>query len=102
MRVLVRSIRGRRKAPNFAKIAEEAKRTMRTSVCKRVTGYAEKIVANWEHKPKFQCRTTLRPEGFVLYVFPTGENKKYWIWTSRGTKPHTIEPVNAIPSLYSS
>jgi hypothetical protein len=30
--VLVRSIRGRRKAPNFAKIAEEAKKAMRGPV----------------------------------------------------------------------
>jgi hypothetical protein len=43
----------------------------------------------------------LRPEGFVLYVYPTGENKKYWIWTSRGTKPHPITPVNAAVLAFS-
>jgi len=102
VRILVRSIRGRKKAPNWKAIAEEAKRAMRTTVCERVMGYAERIVANWEHKPGFQCRTSLRPEGFVLYVFPTGPNKKYWIWTSRGTPPHSIDPVNAAVLAFSA
>lgn len=49
----------------------------------------------WKHKVQFKARFQIRGNDAILYVFPAGKNKKYWIWTSRGTKPHPIDAKNA-------
>jgi hypothetical protein len=49
----------------------------------------------WKHKVQFKARFQVRGNDAVLYAFPTGKNKKYWTWTSRGTKPHSIDAKNA-------
>jgi len=49
----------------------------------------------WKHKVDFRAKFQIRGGDGVLYAYPTGENKKYWIWTSRGTKPHPIDAKNA-------
>jgi hypothetical protein len=104
MRVLMRQVRGRKKHPNWTGIAKEAERTAREQVCKRIMGYAEKIVANWDHRPEFRCFVGISRGGLIIWVFPFGQNKRFWIWTSRGTSPHPIEPKNApvlvFPSVY--
>jgi hypothetical protein len=92
VRVLLKQVRGRKKSPRWTEIAKETERSMESTVKPRILGYAEKIVANWEHKPQFKARKSVGRGGIVLYVYPTGPNAVYWIWTSRGTKKHKIRP----------
>ena len=85
-------------------IAKEVEKAIDQEVKPRILGYAEKIVANWEHKPEFKARKLVSRSGIILYVYPTGPNKQYWIWTSRGTRSHKIRPKTAkmlvFPSVY--
>lgn len=55
----------------------------------------EKIVADWEHKPEFRTRLTMKGDQIALYVFPAGEYKAIWTYVDRGTKPHKIRARNA-------
>jgi len=104
MRILIRRFRGRKKAPNWSGIAKEVERALDTKVKPRLLEYPKKITANWEHKPDFQARKRITRDAIAVDVWPTGPNKDYWIWTSRGTKPHPIKPkrakVLAFPSIY--
>ena len=104
MRILIRRFRGRRKHPNWTGIVKEAERTLDRVVKPRLLDYAERVVANWEHKPRFKARKVVTRKAIAVDVWPTGPNKKYWVWTSRGTKPHVIKPkrakVLAFPSVY--
>ncbi len=56
------------------------------------------VVANWEHKPKFQGRKTIKPDVIIVNVFPTGPNAKIWQFVDKGTKPHKIKAKN-VPLL---
>jgi len=56
------------------------------------------VVANWRNKPKFNTRKTIKPDKIFMTVFPTGENKKIWIFVDKGTKPHVIKAKN-VPTL---
>jgi hypothetical protein len=94
VRVLLRQVRGRKKSPRWTEIAKEVERSMESTVKPRILEYAEKIVANWEHMPQFKARKSVGKE-ILLYVYPTGPNAVYWIWTSRGTKAHKITPKKA-------
>ena len=104
MQILFRQIRARAKHPNWSGIAKELEKTLDAEVKPRLLEYGERVVANWEHKPQFKARKRITRGGISVYVYPAGENKKYWIWTSRGTRPHPIEPkkasVLAFPSVY--
>ena len=90
MRILVRQVRGRRRAPNWSGIAREVARTIDQRVKPKLIKDFEKVVANWDNKPQFKAKKSIGKD-IVVYVFPTGPNAKYWIWTSRGTKPHKIK-----------
>lgn len=104
MRILLRRVRGRRKHPNWSGIAKEVEKTLDAKVKPRLLDYPRRIVASWEHKPEFRAMKRVTRGDIRVYIYPTGPNKKYWIWTSRGTKPHVIEPKNApvlaFPSIY--
>jgi hypothetical protein len=94
-KVLFRAIRTRSGYPNFGNMTKEVERTIDAVVKPRLLTYFTRITDLWEHKVDFQARKTVRPEGITLYVYPTGPNKKLWLWTSRGTKPHIIKPKAA-------
>lgn len=53
------------------------------------------VVANWEHKPKFQTRKDIKTDKISMTVFPVGPNTKIYIFVDQGTKPHIIEPKKA-------
>lgn len=101
---MIRRFRGRKRHPNWSGIAKEAKKTLDVVVKPRLLSYPRRIVASWEHKPDFKAMKKVTRQDIRVYVYPTGPNKKYWIWTSRGTKPHPIEPkkapILAFPSVY--
>jgi hypothetical protein len=104
MKILVRQVRGRRKHPNWSGIVKETERTLDAVAKPRLLEYPKKIVANWEHKPEFRAMKRITRNSIRVYVYPMGPNKKYWVWTSRGTRPHPIEPkrapILAFPSIY--
>lgn len=109
MQVVLRRVRGRAKHPNWSGIATETMAALQKEVKPLLLGYAEKVVENWEHKPHFAAELKVTRQAVSVYVFPKGPNRDYWIWTSRGTKPHKIKPkgkarggsdVLAFPSLY--
>jgi hypothetical protein len=81
---------------------DEIRSTIDKKVKKRAIEYCEKVVSNWEHKPKFIGSTYIDSDKISLYVEPVGENAKYWIWTSRGTKPHQISAGTVIKKKRSS
>ena len=51
---------------------------------------SEKRVANWNHKPEIKARKFIKADSLSINVYPAGPNKKYWLWTSKGTKRHDI------------
>lgn len=91
-KILFRAIRTRSGYPNFANMVREAERTIDNTVKPELLSYFTRITDLWEHKVGFQARKRITPQGITLYVYPTGPNKKLWIWTTAGTKPHTIVP----------
>lgn len=72
-------------------IREIAKMT-RSKVIPEITDELDKWQADWTHKTDFGVRVSGRGDEIITYIFPKGENKKYWTWTSRGTDPHEIPP----------
>jgi hypothetical protein len=105
MQILLRRIKGRKKAPNWTGIVKEVERTLDRYVKPRLLGYPKKIVANWEHKPDFKAMKRITRDAIKVYIYPTGEHKDIWQYVSRGTKPHIIRPkkkggVLAFPLVY--
>jgi len=50
----------------------------------------------WEHnRINFRARFQMRGQDAILYAYPSGPDKDYWTWTSRGTRPHGIDAKNA-------
>ena len=50
----------------------------------------------WEHdRINFRARFQMRGQDAILYAYPSGPDKEYWTWTSRGTRPHGIDAKNA-------
>jgi len=91
-KVLFRAIRTRSGYPNFANIQREIEKTIENVIKPELLAQFNRIVANWTHKVTFQARKRITNQGITLYVYPTGPNKKLWIWTSLGTKKHDIVP----------
>ncbi len=104
MRILLRRVKGRKKHPNWSGIVKEVERTLDAKVKPQLLEYPKKVVANWKHKPDFKAMKRVTKDAISVYVYPTGPNKDYWIWTSRGTRPHIIRPkkakILAFPSVY--
>ena len=104
MQVLWREVRGRKAHPNWTGIVKEVERTLDSVVKPRLMEYPKKIVADWEHKPKFKARKYVTKDAIRVHVYPAGPNRKIWQWVSRGTRPHEIKPKNApmlaFPSNY--
>lgn len=74
----------------WPKMKKEIKRTMDREVVPRHRSYAERIVANWDHKVKFKVTRRVTKKKISVFIYPSGANTKYWVWTSRGTKKHPI------------
>lgn len=64
----------------------------------RLKSYFTRIVAPWDdaHRPDFAVEVKgEETTGYTITCQPTGANAQYWLWTSRGTRPHKIVPKNA-------
>ena len=69
----------------------------------RLKSYFTRIVAPWsaEHRPDFETNVEgEETKGYMLTCKPVGDNAKYWLWTSRGTRPHKIVAKNAPRLLF--
>lgn len=94
MRVLIRRIRGRKKAPNWSGIVDEVARTMERETKPMLLDYHKRIVDEWSgEKPVFKARKVITKDYIAIDVYPTGgKGKDKWIWLTQGTKPHVIVP----------
>lgn len=77
---------------------KQIEETMEKQVKQALIKSHEKIVADWEHKPKFQSRKYIRPDRIAENIFPTGPNAKIWRFVDEGTRPHVIKAKN-VPRL---
>ena len=73
-------------------VRKEIEEAMDRQVKPAIVKAHEKIVVDWEHKVEFAARKILG-NVIAVYVFPTGENKKIWLYVDQGTEPHVIRPV---------
>ena len=95
MKILIRQVHGRKKAPNWSAIAQEVERTMEKVVKPSLLESFKVIVAGWEHKPEFKARKYVHKGAIEVAVYPAGEYKKIWRYVSEGTRPHKIRVKNA-------
>ena len=79
---------------DWSKAAEKEVRRALVRTEQPVLKEFEKVVANWEHKPRFIAKRV----GYTIEVRPTGPNAKIYRYVDEGTRPHTIRPRNA-PAL---
>lgn len=95
-KVLLKNIRsGKRKAliTDLNSIArKEIEKSLDTKVKPALVKSHEIIVTNWENKPGFQARKSITSNEISVNIFPTGPNKKIWVFVDEGTKPHLIVP----------
>lgn len=61
---------------------------------KKLTTKYRRVVGQWEHKPVFAYRITVRSQQVKLTVYPRGEGRQQFLWVDRGTAPYTIRPKN--------
>ena len=109
VRVMLKRI-GRAHGPDWTKIADEIRDAMDTKIKPRALKYAIRVTQDWDHEPVWRAIASIRRGAIALDLSPTGPNKKYWIWTSRGTRPHKIRakharrkgrlPMLVFPSVY--
>ncbi len=97
-------LRGSSKAPRWTGIVAGMSQTMNTTVKRRLPEYPKRITNDWDHQPDFPVKREDKAGAFRLVCLPAGQNRWFWIWTTRGTKEHDIVPVNAqvlaFPSIY--
>lgn len=90
--------------PNFmdkGRVNRAIRQGLEKECAPQLKSYFTRIVAPWsaEHRPDFETKVEgEETKGYVLSCKPVGDNAKYWLWTSRGTKKHKIIAKNA-PAL---
>ena len=92
---VIRSPERQRLARKGQAVAQEIRDSLHGEIANLAIWMAREIVDSWEHKPEFETRVTITSNEIRMYMYPTGDNAKYWTWTSRGTKPHPIDAKNA-------
>ena len=95
MKVAYRAIRRRRKFNKYPQIKKGLAAGMDAEVKPHFIAEFDKRVANWKHRPQFKARKHIGADSIYIYVFPAGPNKKYFIWTDQGTRPHKIRAKHA-------
>jgi len=79
---------------DWSKAAEkEVKRALQRTKTPVIKEFG-KVVANWEHKPRFVGKVN----GYAIEVRPTGPNARIYRYVDEGTRPHPIAAKNA-PTL---
>ena len=91
MRILAKRI-GKQAGPDWREVIKEVERTLDKTVKPELLREFESVVENWEHKPGFAARKSIRGRDIEVSVYPTGKHKKIWQYVSEGTRPHKIRP----------
>jgi len=91
--VAYRANRTRRKFIKFPEVKKQLAAEMNRKAKPPLIDEHEKRVENWEHQPDFEARNYIKIDSISITVFPAGENKKIWVFVSKGTKPHKIPKV---------
>lgn len=78
---------GSRIAPDWGRNADKEIRRAIDKTKRPVLKEFEKVVQNWEHKPRFVARQ----EGFTITVRPVGRDAKIYRFVNDGTRPHKIK-----------
>jgi hypothetical protein len=76
-------------------LLSELATTMMGSVAKTLKQAEEDYIDNWEHKPKIVSEFTHQKTQLKLVVKPSGTNKRYWVFVSRGTSEKVYGPKRA-------
>jgi len=93
MRILFQPIKSKHK--NWTVFADELKKELDATAKPDLIQYFERVVKSWKHKPQFKAMKRVRAGGISVYVYPTGDNAKYWTFVTGGTRPHVIRPKHA-------
>ncbi len=83
--ILVRPIWSKRAKIHWPSVKKELEKWLDTEVKKDLEAYGDRIVADWKDKPKFKTRKVVKPNRFMVYMWPIGEYADRWKWISRGT-----------------
>lgn len=87
--VLFRQIKA--KIPNWQAFYAEIERTINAEVKPELTGWFDKIVADWKNRPSFKAVSKTTQDWISVYVYPVGVNAKIWKYVSGGTRgPYPI------------
>jgi len=95
-KALMQRIRSKRRRESIAVAAKaEIMAEMEKDVKPRLVKSMENVVKDWDTEIGFQARTVVKPDSISVYVYPTGKNKKIFIYVDKGTKRHDIPAKNA-------
>ena len=96
MQIAYRALRSRRKFGKMPKFKSEVGDVLDSEVKPELIKRFKRVTANWETKVDFQGRKKVGGDTIQVNIFPSGENKKIWLFVSGGTKgPYAIRPVRA-------
>lgn len=95
MRIQIKAIGAHGKSPEFEEIGKAIKKKIEGPIAEKLHEYADNAVSGWDVKPIFRVTKKITTSEVWVAVIPTGPGRDRWIWTSRGTKPHTIKPKKA-------
>lgn len=79
---------------DFGEVEKELKQGLYRSA-QSMRAEMKSFVENWQHQPTLEMKSKRESDRFIIRIYPTGENAKYWIWVSFGTKGKVIRPVRA-------
>lgn len=71
---------------------KEIEETVKKKVKPALVKSHERIVSDWNSKPEFKSRLTIKPKEMSVFIFPAGTHKLIWKYVDQGTKPHPILP----------
>lgn len=102
MKVLFKNVRSNRRKAALLDLNSITRKQIEKDIDSKVKPALikahERIVANWKSNVGFSSSKFITAGQIVVSVFPTGPDKKIWIWVDGGTKPHQIPghgPVKA-------
>lgn len=90
MRISAKRI-GKGKAPQWGKRAKKELKDAQQEAALDLLKEYEKVVADWDHKPKFVARV----KRFLIFITAEGRYADIWRFVNWGTKRHKIRAKNA-------
>jgi len=98
-KAFLRSVRSGKRRAAIADLASISRKKIEDAMDRQVKPALvkshEKVVEDWTSDVGFAAKKVIKPDQIVIYVFPTGKDKKVWWYVDRGTRPHKIRAKNA-------